>query len=155
MSPAVSESTSISGSWLPRAPRQDQTELGPSWGSEGGTAALLGLQAGFHTLRAPCRRIRGSLVEEGLPAKRVAWISWESLAEGGGRAGGGQEAEGLVWLLNQGIQNSYWHPFLLKIQLLGLATVVLWVKNPTAVAQVDGEAWVRTPAQHSGLKAPA
>ena len=27
-----------------------------------------------------------------------------------------------------------------------------WVKNPTAVAQVVVEAWVRSPAQCSGLK---
>ena len=30
--------------------------------------------------------------------------------------------------------------------------MALWVKNPTAVAQVAAELWVRSPAQHSGLK---
>jgi len=34
----------------------------------------------------------------------------------------------------------------------GIATVVQWFKYLTAVAQVSVEAWVPSPAQHSGLK---
>ena len=34
----------------------------------------------------------------------------------------------------------------------GLPAVAQWVKNLTAGALVTAEAWVRSPAQHSGLK---
>lgn len=37
---------------------------------------------------------------------------------------------------------------------LGIPTVVQWVKNMTAVAQVAAEAWVRSPAPCSELKDP-
>ena len=30
--------------------------------------------------------------------------------------------------------------------------VVQWVKNPSAAAPVTAEAWVQSPAQHSGLR---
>ena len=37
----------------------------------------------------------------------------------------------------------------------GVPTVVQWIKNLTAVAQVAVEAWVQSLAWHSGLKEPA
>ena len=39
-----------------------------------------------------------------------------------------------------------------KIINAGVPTMVQWVKNLTAVAQVALEVWVWSPAQHSGLK---
>ena len=37
---------------------------------------------------------------------------------------------------------------------IGVPVVALWVKNPTAAAQVAAEVWVWSPAQHSGLRDP-
>ena len=39
--------------------------------------------------------------------------------------------------------------------ILGGPPVAQSVRNSTAAAQVTAEAWIRSPAQHSGLKDPA
>ena len=43
-------------------------------------------------------------------------------------------------------------PFGIKVVHLGAPAVVQWVKNPSTVAPVAVGAWVRSPAQCSGLK---
>ena len=50
----------------------------------------------------------------------------------------------LEWYLSQSkcSRNTCW----------GVSTVAQWVKNLTAATQVTAEAWVRSPAQHSGVK---
>ena len=41
-----------------------------------------------------------------------------------------------------------------NVKNVGVSTVVQWLKNPTAVAQVAAEVRVQLLAQHSGLKDP-